>query len=54
MSLVGFRVLGFAGALVEIFFAGLISRNLFKEGFASREGLGIMLIVVGVIILLNW
>jgi len=41
-------------ALVEIFFAGLISRNLFKEGFASREGLGIMLIVVGVIILLNW
>ena len=40
-------------ALVEIFFAGLISRSLFKEGFASREGLGIALIVVGVIILLN-
>ncbi|MFM9939526.1 MAG: DMT family transporter [Hyphomicrobiaceae bacterium] len=41
-------------ALVEIFFAGLVSRSLFKEGFASREGLGIALIVVGVIILLNW
>lgn len=40
-------------ALVEIFFAGLISRSLFKEGFASREGLGILLIVIGVIILLN-
>lgn len=40
-------------ALVEIFFAGLVSRNLFKEGFASREGLGIALIVIGVIILLN-
>lgn len=40
-------------ALVEIFFAGLVSRNLFKEGFASREGLGIALIVVGVVILLN-
>ncbi len=41
-------------ALVEIFFAGLVSRNLFKEGFVSREGLGIGLIVIGVIILLNW
>jgi uncharacterized membrane protein len=41
-------------ALVEIFFAGLVSRNMFKEGVASREGLGILLIVVGVIILLNW
>ncbi|MFV0298967.1 MAG: EamA/RhaT family transporter [Hyphomicrobiaceae bacterium] len=40
-------------ALVEIFFAGMVSRNLFKEGFASREGVGIALIVVGVIILLN-
>lgn len=40
-------------ALVEILFAGLISRNLFKEGFASREGLGILLIVIGVVILLN-
>lgn len=41
-------------ALVEIFFAGLVSRNMFKEGVASREGLGILLIVVGVVILLNW
>lgn len=41
-------------ALVEIFFAGLVSRSMFKEGVASREGLGILLIVVGVIILLNW
>ncbi|MGE0769043.1 MAG: EamA family transporter [Hyphomicrobiaceae bacterium] len=40
-------------ALVEIFFAGLLSRNMFREGVASREGLGILLIVVGVIILLN-
>ena len=40
-------------ALVEIFFAALVSRSLFKEGVASREGLGLLLIVVGVIILLN-
>jgi drug/metabolite transporter (DMT)-like permease len=40
-------------ALIEILFAGLISRNLFKEGVASREGLGILLIVIGVVILLN-
>lgn len=40
-------------ALVEIFFAQLISRSMFKQGLASREGLGIALIVVGVIILLN-
>lgn len=40
-------------ALVEIFFAQLVSRNMFKQGIASREGLGIGLIVVGVIILLN-
>ncbi|MGE0700493.1 MAG: EamA family transporter [Hyphomicrobiaceae bacterium] len=40
-------------ALVEILFAGLVSRNLFKEGVASREGLGILLIAIGVIILLN-
>ena len=40
-------------ALVEILFAGLISRSLFREGFASREGFGIGLIVVGVVILLN-
>jgi len=40
-------------ALIEIFFAGIISRNLFREGVASREGLGVLLIVVGVVILLN-
>ncbi|MEZ5853748.1 MAG: DMT family transporter [Hyphomicrobiaceae bacterium] len=40
-------------ALVEIFFAGLVSRSLFKEGVVSREGAGIALIVIGVIILLN-
>jgi len=40
-------------ALIEIFFAGLISRNLFREGLISREGAGILLIVLGVIILLN-
>ena len=40
-------------ALVEILFAGIVSRGLFKEGFATREGLGIALILVGVIILLN-
>ena len=40
-------------ALVEIFFAGLVSRSLFKQGLASREGLGIGLIVIGVGLLLN-
>lgn len=40
-------------ALVEIFFAQLISRSFFKQGLASREGLGILLIVVGVVLLLN-
>lgn len=40
-------------ALVEIFFAQIITRSMFKQGVASREGLGIALIVVGVIILLN-
>ena len=40
-------------ALVEIFFAGLVSRSLFKQGLASREGLGILLIVAGVALLLN-
>jgi uncharacterized membrane protein len=40
-------------ALVEIFFAQIVSRSMFKQGVASREGLGIALIVVGVIILLN-
>lgn len=40
-------------ALVEIFFAQLVSRSLFKQSLASREGLGILLIVVGVVVLLN-
>ncbi len=40
-------------ALVEILFAGLISRSLFKQSFASRESLGIGLVIVGVVILLN-
>lgn len=41
-------------ALVEILFAGLLSRSLFKEGIASREGLGILLIIAGVALLLNY
>ena len=40
-------------ALVEILFAQLISRNLFKQSLASREALGIALIIAGVLILLN-
>ena len=40
-------------ALIEIFFAGLVSKSLFKQSLASREGLGILLIVAGVVILLN-
>ena len=40
-------------ALVEIFFAQLVSRSLFKQSLASREGLGILLIVAGVVVLLN-
>ena len=40
-------------ALVEIFFAGLVSRSLFREGLASRQGFGILLIAAGVVILLN-
>lgn len=40
-------------ALVEILFAGLMSRSLFKEGVASREGLGILMIGIGVALLLN-
>ena len=40
-------------ALVEILFAQVLSRNLFKQTLASREAAGIALIVVGVIILLN-
>jgi drug/metabolite transporter (DMT)-like permease len=40
-------------ALVEIFFAGIVSRSLFKQSLASREGLGILLIAAGVVLLLN-
>jgi drug/metabolite transporter (DMT)-like permease len=40
-------------ALVEILFAQIISRNLFKQSLASREALGLGLVVVGVILLLN-
>jgi drug/metabolite transporter (DMT)-like permease len=40
-------------ALVEILFAGLLSRSLFKQGVASREGAGILMIVIGVVLLLN-
>ena len=39
-------------ALVEILFAGLVSRSLFKQSFASRDGLGIGLIIIGVALLL--
>jgi drug/metabolite transporter (DMT)-like permease len=41
-------------ALVEILFAQLLSRNLFKQSMASREAVGIALIVVGVVLLLNF
>jgi drug/metabolite transporter (DMT)-like permease len=40
-------------ALVEIFFAQIVARSMFKQGLASRQGLGIALVVIGVIILLN-
>ena len=40
-------------ALVEILFAGLVSRSMFKEGMASREGVGILLVVIGVALLLS-
>lgn len=40
-------------ALIEILFAGLISRSLFKQGMMSREALGIALVVAGVALLLN-
>lgn len=40
-------------ALVEILFAQVLSRNLFKQRLASREAIGIGLIVLGVIALLN-
>jgi len=40
-------------ALIEILFAQLISRNLFKQSLASREAVGIGLVVIGVAVLLN-
>jgi drug/metabolite transporter (DMT)-like permease len=40
-------------ALVEILFAQVVSRNLFKQTLASREALGIASIVAGVVVLLN-
>ena len=41
-------------ALVEILFAQILSRNLFKQSVASREMAGIALIVLGVVLLLNF
>lgn len=38
-------------ALIEIFFAQLVSRNLFGQRLSLREGGGIALLVVGVILL---
>ncbi len=40
-------------ALIEILFAGLISKKLFKQGIASREAAGIAVMILGVAILLN-
>ena len=40
-------------ALVEILFAQILSRSVFKQGLASREAIGIGLIVLGVILLLQ-
>ena len=39
--------------LIEILFAQVLSRNLFKQSIASREVVGISLIVLGVALLLN-
>lgn len=39
--------------LVEILFAQILSRSVFKQGVASREAAGICLIVAGVVALLN-
>lgn len=41
-------------ALIEIPMAQILSRNLFKQTLASREALGIVLIVAGVVLLLNF
>jgi uncharacterized membrane protein len=40
-------------ALIEIPMAQILSRNLFKQTLASREAVGIALIVAGVVLLLN-
>src|SRR5262249_26256815 len=40
-------------ALIEVLFAQVVSRNLFKQSVASRDAAGIGLIVVGVVLLLN-
>lgn len=40
-------------ALIEIIFAGLLTRSLFKQSLASREGIGILMIIAGVVLLLN-
>ncbi len=40
-------------ALVEVIFAQLVSRKLFREGASRRELSGMALIVLGVVILLN-
>jgi drug/metabolite transporter (DMT)-like permease len=40
-------------ALIEILFAQILSRRMFKQKLASREALGIGLIVAGVVLLLN-
>ena len=40
-------------ALIEILFAGLVSRSLFKQGVRSREAAGIALVIAGVALLLN-
>lgn len=39
--------------LVEILFAQVISRQMFKQRLASREAIGIGLIIAGVVLLLN-
>lgn len=40
-------------ALIEIVFAQIISRQMFSQSLASREGIGIALIIAGVAALLN-
>ncbi|MCE2933375.1 MAG: EamA family transporter, partial [Hyphomicrobiales bacterium] len=40
-------------ALIEVFFARLVSGRLFREKPTLREGIGLALIVAGVALLLN-